>query len=128
LLPCAQAIALIAVLLVAASMYRRGSISIGTITAFVLYLVQLFDPIGRFTEWLGDFRQGLAALAKIVGLLEAPNAIVERPDALELPDHGQLVLRSVTFGYDHARPVVRDVSLEIEPGAHVALVGAPGAR
>ena len=126
-LPLAQAAALIGVLLVAAQMYRDGSISIGTITAFVLYLIQLFDPIGRFTEWLGDFRQGLAALAKIVGLLEAPNAIVESPRAVELPAEGQLVLEDVTFGYDGARPVVRNVSLEIEPGAHVALVGATGA-
>ena len=48
-LPLAQAAALIVVLLAAASMYRRGEISIGTITAFVLYLIQLFDPIGRFS-------------------------------------------------------------------------------
>jgi len=127
MLPLAQASALIGVLLVAAAMYRNGSISIGTVTAFVLYLIQLFDPIGRFTEWLGDFRQGLAALAKIVGLLEAPNAIVESVRAVELPAQGTLVLRDVTFGYDGARPVVHDVSLEIEPGAHVALVGATGA-
>ena len=126
-LPCAQAVALIAVLLVAASMYRHGTISIGTITAFVLYLVQLFDPIGRFTEWLGDFRQGLAALAKIVGLLEAPNAIVERPNPVELPREGVLVLDGVTFGYGRRRAVVRDVSLALEPGEHVALVGATGA-
>jgi ATP-binding cassette, subfamily B, bacterial len=127
LLPAAQAVALIAVLLVAATMYQHGSISIGTITAFVLYLVQLFDPIGRFTEWLGDFRQGLAALAKIVGLLEAPNAIVERPNPVELPREGVLALDRVTFGYDSKRPVVRDVSLRLEPGEHVALVGATGA-
>ena len=57
----------------------------GTITAFVLYLIQLFDPIGRFTEWLGEFRQGLAALAKIVGLLEVPVAITQKPTAVELP-------------------------------------------
>jgi ATP-binding cassette, subfamily B, bacterial len=126
-LPLAQAAALIGVLLVAAAMYRDGSISIGTITAFVLYLIQLFDPIGRFTEWLGDFRQGLAALAKIVGLLEAPNAIVESPAAIELPAEGSLALQDVTFGYDSERPVVRNVSLRIEPGAHVALVGATGA-
>jgi ATP-binding cassette subfamily B protein len=127
MLPLSQAAALIVVLLVAASMYRHGSISIGTITAFVLYLIQLFDPIGRFTEWLGDFRQGVAALAKIVGLLEAPNAIVESPSAVDLPAHGPLVLDDVTFGYDSSRPVLRNVSLQIVPGAHVALVGATGA-
>jgi ATP-binding cassette subfamily B protein len=127
LIPLAQTIALIGVLLVAASMYRDGSISEGTIAAFVLYLIQLFDPIARFSEWLGDFRQGLAALAKIVGLLETPSAIVESPGAVELPAQGNLVLDNVTFGYDGARPVVRRVSLDIEPAAHVALVGATGA-
>jgi ATP-binding cassette subfamily B protein len=126
-LPLAQAAALIVVLLVAASMYREGAISIGTITAFVLYLIQLFDPIGRFTEWLGEFRSGLAALAKIVGLLEVPNAIEERPDALELPREGALTMRGVTFAYGSRRAVVRDVTLEFAPGEQVALVGATGA-
>jgi len=125
-LPLAQASALIVVLLVAASMYRRGEITIGTISAFVLYLIQLFDPIGRFTEWLGEFRQGLAALAKIVGLLEVPVSIAQKPDAVELPRGGALVLRNVTFGY-RKRPVVRNLSLEVAPGEHVALVGATGA-
>jgi ATP-binding cassette subfamily B protein len=126
-LPVAQAAALIVVLLVAAGLYRRGSISIGTVTAFVLYLVQLFDPISRFTEWLGEFRQGLAALAKVVGLLETPSAIVERPGAVELPRRGALTLHGVTFGYSANKPVVRDVTLTVEPGEHVALVGATGA-
>src|SRR5205823_9097855 len=114
-------------LLVAASMYRDGSITIGTITAFVLYLVQLFDPIGRFTEWLGEFRQGLAALAKIVGLLEVPSQVAERPGAVELPREGVLALRDVTFGYGDRRPVVHGLTLDFAPGEHVALVGATGA-
>ncbi len=126
-LPLAQSAALIVVLLAAASMYRNGEISIGTITAFVLYLIQLFDPIGRFTEWLGEFRQGLAALGKIVGLLEVPSPIAERPGAVELPREGVLALRGVTFGYSDGRPVVHDLSLELRPGEHVALVGATGA-
>src|SRR6476646_3418144 len=111
-LPLAQASALIVVLLAAASMYRNGSISVGTISAFVLLLIQLFDPIGRFTEWLGEFRQGLAALAKIVGLLEVPSPIAERPGAVELPREGVLALRGVTFGYSDGRPVVHDLTLE----------------
>jgi ATP-binding cassette subfamily B protein len=127
MIPLAQTVALIAVLLVAASMYRHGSISTGTIAAYVLYLVQLFDPIARFSEWLGEFRQGLAALGKIVGLLRTPNSIVEQDGAIELPARGALALRGVTFGYDGDRPVVHDVTVDFAVGEHVALVGATGA-
>jgi ATP-binding cassette subfamily B protein len=120
-------VALVAVLLVAASMYRRGSISEGTIAAYVLYLVQLFDPIARFSEWLGEFRQGLAALGKVVGLIRTENAVAERPGAVELPADGALEVRGVTFGYGDGVPVVKDVSLSLEAGEHVALVGVTGA-
>src|SRR6059058_1237648 len=127
MIPLAQTVALVAVLLVAASMYRHGSISQGTIAAYVLYLVQLFDPIARFSEWLGDFRQGLAALGKIVRLLQTEEAIAEEPAAVALPDAGAVELRDVTFGYEHGPPVVKGVSLELESGEHVALVGVTGA-
>src|SRR5205809_7109009 len=127
MIPLAQTAALLPVLLRAASMYRHGSISKGTIAAYVLYLVQLFDPVARFSEWLGEFRQGLAALGKIVGLLQTPNAIVERGGAVALPRSGTLALHDVTFGYDEERPVVHGVTVELEAGEHVALVGATGA-
>jgi ATP-binding cassette, subfamily B, bacterial len=126
-IPLAQTVALVAVLLVAASMYRNGSISQGTIVAYVLYLVQLFDPIARFSEWLGDFRQGLAALGKIVGVLQTENAVAERDGAVELPADGAIELSDVTFGYDGGAPVVSGVSLCLETGEQVALVGVTGA-
>ena len=127
MIPLAQTVALVAVLLVASSMYRHGSISEGTIAAYVLYLVQLFDPIARFSEWLGEFRQGLAALGKVVGLIRTENAVSESAGAVELPADGALELRGVTFGYGGGPPVVRDVSLKLEAGEHVALVGVTGA-
>ena len=127
MIPLAQTMALVAVLLVAASLYRDGSISEGTIAAYVLYLVQLFDPIARFSEWLGDFRQGLAALGKLVGLLETENPVAERPGAHELPAEGVVELIDVTFGYDPHAPVVEEVSLRLETGEQVALVGVTGA-
>jgi ATP-binding cassette subfamily B protein len=127
MIPLAQTVALVAVLLTAASMYRNGSISQGTIVAYVLYLVQLFDPIARFSEWLGEFRQGLAALGKVVGLLQAENAVSERPGAVVLPPDGVLELDDVTFGYAGGPPVVKGVSLRLEAGEHVALVGVTGA-
>ncbi|HKD32838.1 MAG TPA: ABC transporter ATP-binding protein [Gaiellaceae bacterium] len=127
MIPLAQTVALVAVLLVAASMYRHGKISEGTIAAYVLYLVQLFDPIARFSEWLGEFRQGLAALGKVVGLIRTENAVAERAGALELPGDGALELREVTFGYNGDAPVVKEVSLVLEAGEQVALVGVTGA-
>jgi ATP-binding cassette, subfamily B, bacterial len=127
MIPLAQTVALVAVLLTAASMYRNGSISQGTIVAYVLYLVQLFDPIARFSEWLGEFRQGLAALGKVVGLLQAENAVSERPGAVVLPADGVLELDDVTFGYAGGAPVVKGVSLRLDAGEHVALVGVTGA-
>ena len=127
MIPLAQTVALVAVLLVASSEYRNGSITEGTIAAYVLYLVQLFDPIARFSEWLGEFRQGLAALGKVVGLLRAENAVTERPGAVGLPADGELELHGVGFGYDSGPPVVKEVSLRLEAGEHVALVGVTGA-
>jgi ATP-binding cassette subfamily B protein len=127
MIPLAQTVALVAVLLVAASMYRNGAISQGTIVAYVLYLVQLFDPIARFSEWLGEFRQGLAALGKVVGLLQAENAVSERPDAITLAGDGMLELDDVTFGYAGGAPVVKGVSLRLDAGEQVALVGVTGA-
>jgi len=127
MIPLAQTVALVAVLLVAASMYRHGEISEGTIAAYVLYLVQLFDPIARFSEWLGEFRQGLAALGKVVGLLRTENAVTERAGAVGLPADGALELSEVTFAYGGGSPVVKHVSLELEAGEHVALVGVTGA-
>jgi ATP-binding cassette subfamily B protein len=127
MIPLAQTAALIAVLLTASYLYRDGKITEGTIAAYVLYLVQLFDPIARFSEWLGEFRQGLAALGKVVGLLQAPNAVTERAGAVDLPADGELVLRNVSFGYEAGGRVVKDVSLRLEAGEHVALVGVTGA-
>jgi ATP-binding cassette subfamily B protein len=127
MIPMAQTLALVTVLLVAATMYDHGEISTGTIAAFLLYLVQLFDPIARFSEWLGEFRQGLAALGKIVGLMRTESAVAERDGAVELTATGAVELRDVTFGYAGGPPVVRGVSLRLEPGEHVALVGETGA-
>ena len=127
MIPLAQTVALIAVLLTASYLYRDGKITEGTIAAYVLYLVQLFDPIARFSEWLGEFRQGLAALGKVVGLLQAPNAVTQRAGAVDLPADGALELRDVSFGYEAGGRVVKDVSLRLEAGEHVALVGVTGA-
>jgi ATP-binding cassette subfamily B protein len=121
----AQAVATAAVVVAGGLLYQHGGVSLGALTAFLLYLTGLFDPVARITEWIGEFQSGRAALAKIVGLIETPVGVAEASEPVELPG-GALRVEAVTFAYDE-EPVLRAVELEIEPGEHVALVGATGA-
>ena len=57
-IPFAQAVAIAAVVLVGGWLYWRGDTTIGTVVAFSLYLFSLFDPIGRFREWLSSSSRG----------------------------------------------------------------------
>jgi ATP-binding cassette subfamily B protein len=121
----AQALALAAVLLVGGYLHRHGSVSTGTLIAFALYLVSLFDPVGRLGDWYTELQSGRAALAKIAELLDEPVTVRGGDEAL--PPHGNLRAEGVTFAYGSGRPAVRDVVLEIGAGEHLALVGATGA-
>ena len=120
----AQSVATATVLAAGGVLYDRGQVTKGTLVAFALYLVSLFDPIARLGDWFSEFQSGRAALTKIVGLLETPVTVV--PGTRELPAEGRLEARGVTFAYDDAT-VLHDVTLAIEPGESIALVGATGA-
>jgi len=89
--------------------------------------VNLFEPIARLGDWFTEFQSGRAALAKIVGLIETPVDVTERPDPIEPPRRGPLVADHVSFSYTSGHRVLRDVSLAVQPGEHLALVGATGA-
>ena len=121
----AQSLALAAVLVAGGYLERHGRVSVGTIVAFALYLISLFDPIARLGDWFSEFQSGRAALSKIATLLEEP--VTVRGGTMSLPSAGEITVENVTFAYGDDTPAVADVSLEIEPGEHLALVGATGA-
>ncbi len=121
----AQSLALAAVLVFGGYLHHHGRVSVGTIIAFALYLISLFDPVARLGDWFSELQSGRAALAKIVGLLETPVTVAG--GATILPATGQLVADRLTFAYDGNPPAVTEVSLTVEPGEHLALVGATGA-
>jgi ATP-binding cassette, subfamily B, bacterial len=121
----AQALALAAVLVVGGYLERHGRVSVGTIVAFALYLISLFDPVARLGDWYSEFQSGRAALAKISSLLAEPATVVGGSGSL--PDEGALRAESVTFAYGDNPPAVVDVTLGVVPGEHLALVGATGA-
>ena len=121
----AQSLALSAVLVAGGYLNRQGKVSVGTIIAFALYLISLFDPIARLGDWFSEFQSGRAALAKIAGLLATPPTVIG--GSAPLPEEGALVVDDVTFAYGESAPAVVDVSLTIAAGEHLALVGATGA-
>jgi ATP-binding cassette, subfamily B, bacterial len=121
----AQSLALAAVLIAGGYLEQQGRVTVGTIVAFALYLISLFDPIARLGDWFSEFQSGRAALAKIAALLEEP--VTVPGGAATLPLTGPLVAEHLTFAYGDDDPAVIGVSLQIEPGEQVALVGATGA-
>jgi ATP-binding cassette subfamily B protein len=121
----AQSLALAAVLVFGGYLHRHGRVSVGTVVAFALYLISLFDPVARLGDWFSEFQSGRAALAKIVGLLDTPVTVAGGTTVL--PALGELVADGLTFAYGDDRPAVAGVSLSIASGEQLALVGATGA-
>jgi ATP-binding cassette subfamily B protein len=120
----AQSLALAALLVAGGWLYRDGRVSVGTIVAFALYLLSLFDPVARLGDWYSELQSGRAALAKIAALLETPVTVAGGGGTLP---GGALGVEDVTFAYGDGPPAVDRVSLAVEPGEHLALVGATGA-
>ncbi|MFP5325911.1 MAG: ABC transporter ATP-binding protein, partial [Acidimicrobiia bacterium] len=107
----------------------RGSVTVGTIAAFVLYLANLFEPIQQLSQLFNVLQSAGAALSKLFGLLDTPSPIQERPGAVDLPERGDIEVRDLSFSYagPDGTPVLSSVDLRIAPGERVALVGPTGA-
>ncbi len=109
----------------------EGTISGGTIAAFVLTGGLVAGAFGSLTEVYGDLLRGAGAASRLSELLHTRPDIAapERPEKLPEPARGSLSFRNVTFRYP-TRPetaALRDFTLEVEPGETVAIVGPSGA-
>ena len=106
----------------------EGDVTVGVVTAFVLYLNNLFEPIQQLTQVFNSFQQAAAALKKLYGLLDEQLDLVEPEQPVELPAAGDLVVDNVSFRYaPQLEPVLHDVSLTLEHGKRLVLVGPTGA-
>lgn len=109
-------------------MYLDGILTIGELTAFVLYLTSFFAPIQMLVQLYNIYQQGQAAMAKLRDLLSTEPSVPEAEDAGELPlIDGEVVFREVDFHYGDGLPVLKKVNLTIEPGETFAFVGETGA-
>jgi ATP-binding cassette subfamily B protein len=116
-----------AVLLFAGRMVVSGSMSTGTFVAFNLLLAMLVMPLRMIGMWIGQAQRATAAGERIFEVLDEPEEISDRPDAVPLPPGpGHVRFEGVDFGYEAGRPVLEDIDLEIAPARTVALIGRTG--
>ncbi len=121
-------LAMAVLLLIGGRMVLRGTLTIGELTAFLLYLNAFFQPVQQLVQLYTQYQQGKAAIGKIRGLLGTVPSVTQSPSAVALPPvRGEIVFDAVTFEYLPDRPVLTDVSLRIAPGETVACVGPTGA-
>ena len=115
------------VLLVGGSMVIGGSISFGTLVAFLLYLAWFFEPIVQLSNVYNLQQAALAALSKLFEILDRKPGVRERPDATDVSgSDGVMEVEAVDFSYDEGIPVLHSVDLDVEAGERVALVGETG--
>ncbi|GID26485.1 ABC transporter ATP-binding protein [Paractinoplanes brasiliensis] len=114
----------VATLLVGGWLYLRGTVSLGQLTAAVIYVQLLIDPLDRLLGWLDEVQVGAASLARLLGV-----ATDEEPPAVAAaePDGSRIEVRDVRFSYVPGREVLHGLNLTLEPGERLAVVGPSGA-
>lgn len=120
--------ALFAVLVMALFEVREGSMSVGDFVLVNSYMMQIMMPLNMLGYVYREIRQSLVDMGEMFMLLDEAPEVEDAPDAKPLAVRGgRIQFDRVDFGYEAARPILRGVSLTVEPGETVAIVGASGA-
>ena len=123
-----SSVALAVVLAYGGRLYFGGSLTLGTLFAFMLYVQNFFDPVQSLSQLYNTFLSATAALDKIVGVLDEQPDVRDRADAKELPrTSGHVRFEHVRFRYGRGDEVLHGIDLDVQPGTTVALVGHTGA-
>lgn len=102
--------------------------TVGTVTAFLLYVQQFFRPIQILSQFYTQAQSAMAALERIFFLLDEPTDLKDTPDAIAMPPiRGEVSFEQVTFGYNPNQLVLKQVDILAKPGETIALVGPTGA-
>lgn len=105
-----------------------GAATVGTVTAFLLYVQQFFRPIQILSQFYTQAQSALAGVERIFYLLDEPSQLQDAPDAVQMPPiRGEVNFENVTFGYNPDQLVLKGVNLHAKPGEMIALVGPTGA-
>ena len=105
-----------------------GTLTVGLLTAFLIYVQQFFRPVQLASQVYTQAQAALAGAERIYNILDEEPEPPDPANKEKLDDvEGRIEFENVTFAYEPGRPVLYDVSFEVEPGQTVALVGPTGA-
>lgn len=106
---------------------EQTGITIGTLTAFIMYIQMFFRPIRMIADRYNTLQMGIVSSSRIMNLLDSTEHRMDngthRPETLK----GEVTFEHVWFAYNDAEYVLKDINLEIKPGETIAMVGATGA-
>ena len=106
----------------------NGNLTSGSLIAFLVYSVNISNPVKRLGNVYGTIQKAVAAAERVFEVLDTKPEIEDAPDALELPAvTGRVTFDNVTFAYNNGEPVLHNMSIDIEPGRVLAIVGPSGA-
>lgn len=116
------------VIVVGGRLEQSGSLELGTMVAFALFVQRFFEPVRALVMQYAMLQRAMTAGMRIFELLDVQPEIVDSSNAKELPPiKGRLNFRNVSFSYLPNIPVLHDLTLEIPPGETLAVVGPTGA-
>ena len=106
----------------------EGTITAGSLVAFLTYAVNISNPIKRLSRVIGNIQKALAAAQRVFDVLDLPETIHNAPDAKALPMvKGNVRFNNVSFSYNPGEQVLNNVSFDVKPGEMIAFVGPSGA-
>ena len=106
----------------------EGTITAGSLVAFLTYAVNISNPIKRLSRVIGNIQKALAAAQRVFDVLDLPETIHNAPEAKALPMvKGNVRFNNVSFSYNPGEQVLNNVSFDVKPGEMIAFVGPSGA-
>lgn len=115
------------VLLFGGRQVLAGTMTVGTLFAFISYLSQLNAPVRQLGFLVARAADATASAERIFEILDTAPTIEDAPDALELPTvRGEVAFEHVSFAYHDGVPVLHDVSFHVPPGRVIGIVGPTG--